>query len=85
MKPRRPPPGLHALPPPGRASGRFHDLVLSVVYGSRRVVPVRLAGKAYAGYRSGGHLSPEHAVGTVTFEEFLARRHRRAGGLSAGG
>lgn len=51
----------------------------------RRVVPVRLAGKAYAGYRSGGHLSPEHAVGTVTFEEFLARRHRRAGGLSAGG
>ncbi|MEV4879201.1 SDR family oxidoreductase [Streptomyces cyaneofuscatus] len=45
----------------------------------RRVVPVRLAGKAYAGFRSGGHLSPEHAVGTVTFEEFLARRHRRAG------
>ncbi|MGW5067933.1 SDR family oxidoreductase [Streptomyces cyaneofuscatus] len=45
----------------------------------RRVVPVRLAGKAYAGFRSGGHLSPEHAVGTVTFEEFLAGRHRRAG------
>ncbi|MGA5473248.1 SDR family oxidoreductase [Streptomyces arboris] len=45
----------------------------------RRVVPVRLAGKAYAGFRSGGHLSPEHAVGTVTFEEFLARRHRRTG------
>ncbi|RLV65332.1 dTDP-4-dehydrorhamnose reductase [Streptomyces sp. CBMAI 2042] len=44
----------------------------------RRVVPVRLAGKAYAGFRSGGHLSPEHAVG-MTFEEFLARRHRRAG------
>lgn len=45
----------------------------------RRVVPVRLAGKAYAAYRSGGHLSPEHAVGTVTFEEFLARRHHRTG------
>ncbi|MEU3837206.1 SDR family oxidoreductase [Streptomyces microflavus] len=45
----------------------------------RRVVPVRLAGKAYAGFRGGGHLSPEHAVGTVTFEEFLARRHRRTG------
>ncbi|MBT2430112.1 NAD(P)H-binding protein [Streptomyces sp. ISL-112] len=45
----------------------------------RRVVPVRLAGKAYAGFRGGGHLSPEHAVGTVTFEEFLARRHRRKG------
>ncbi|MEW2068976.1 NAD(P)H-binding protein [Streptomyces sp. NPDC007346] len=45
----------------------------------RRVVPVRLAGKAYAGYRSGGHLCPDHAVGTVTFEEFLAGRHRRTG------
>ncbi|MEV7296410.1 NAD(P)H-binding protein [Streptomyces microflavus] len=45
----------------------------------RRVVPVRLAGKAYAAYRSGGHLSPEHAVGTVTFEEFLARHHHRTG------
>ncbi|MFI7240023.1 SDR family oxidoreductase [Streptomyces cyaneofuscatus] len=45
----------------------------------RRVVPVRLAGKAYAGFRGGGHLNLEHAVGTVTFEEFLARRHLRAG------
>ncbi|MEU0161204.1 NAD(P)H-binding protein [Streptomyces sp. NPDC006261] len=45
----------------------------------RRVVPVRLAGKAYAGFRRGGHLSPEHAVGAVTFEEFLARHHRRTG------
>ncbi|KND32929.1 nucleoside-diphosphate sugar epimerase, partial [Streptomyces europaeiscabiei] len=42
----------------------------------RRVVPVRLAGQAYAGYRRGDHLAPGHAVGTVTFEEFLDRRHR---------
>ncbi|KFK86467.1 nucleoside-diphosphate sugar epimerase [Streptomyces sp. JS01] len=42
----------------------------------RRVVPVRLAGQAYAGYRRGDHLAPEHAGGTVTFEEFLDRRHR---------
>ncbi|MFJ3577831.1 SDR family oxidoreductase [Streptomyces rubiginosohelvolus] len=42
----------------------------------RRVVPVRLAGRAYAGYRRGDHLAPEHAGGTVTFEEFLDRRHR---------
>lgn len=40
----------------------------------RAVVPVRLAGKAYAGYRSGAHLTPEHAVGKVTFEQFLERR-----------
>ncbi|MFI7289792.1 SDR family oxidoreductase [Streptomyces anulatus] len=42
----------------------------------RRVVPVRLAGKAYAGYRRGDHLAPGHTVGTVTFEEFLDHRHR---------
>ncbi|MFG3405214.1 hypothetical protein [Streptomyces sp. NPDC048142] len=42
----------------------------------RRVVPVRPAGKAYAGYRRGDHPAPEHAVGTVTFEEFPDRRHR---------
>ncbi|MFI8438101.1 SDR family oxidoreductase [Streptomyces sp. NPDC079020] len=43
----------------------------------RRVVPVRLAGRAYSGFRSGGHLTPERAVGTTTFEEFLTRRYRR--------
>ncbi|MFF3248614.1 SDR family oxidoreductase [Streptomyces sp. NPDC002870] len=40
----------------------------------RPIVPMRLAGKAYAGYRSGAQLTPERAVGKVTFEEFLARR-----------
>ncbi|MYT77573.1 Uncharacterized conserved protein YbjT, contains NAD(P)-binding and DUF2867 domains [Streptomyces sp. MnatMP-M77] len=45
----------------------------------RRVVPVRLAGRAYAGYRRGDHLAPEHATGNATFEEFLDRRHRRPG------
>lgn len=40
----------------------------------RRVAPVRLPGKAFAGFREGGHLAPEHAVGIVTFSEFLAER-----------
>jgi uncharacterized protein YbjT (DUF2867 family) len=40
----------------------------------RRVVPVRLPGKVFAGFREGGHLAPEHATGTVTFKEFLAER-----------
>ncbi|WP_328859980.1 SDR family oxidoreductase [Streptomyces sp. NBC_00306] len=40
----------------------------------RGIMPVRLVGKAYAGFRAGGHLAPERAVGRVTFEEFLARR-----------
>jgi uncharacterized protein YbjT (DUF2867 family) len=44
-----------------RASGRH-----------RRVLPVSLPGRAFAGLRRGGLLAPEHATGTVTFEEFLA-------------
>lgn len=43
--------------------------------GKRRpILPVRLAGKAYGGFREGSHLTPERAVGKVTFEEFLTRR-----------
>lgn len=38
----------------------------------RRVVPVRLPGKVFRGYRRGGHLAPEHATGRITFEEYLA-------------
>ncbi|WP_411085844.1 SDR family oxidoreductase [Streptomyces sp. 061-3] len=46
--------------------------------GKRRpLVPVPLAGKAYAGYRRGGHLTPRRAVGKVTFEQFLTERCRR--------
>ncbi|MGW1658234.1 hypothetical protein [Streptomyces atratus] len=39
--------------------------------------PVRPAGKAYAGYRRGDHLSTERAAGKATFEEFLAARFSR--------
>ncbi len=46
-----------------RASGR-HRLVL----------PVRLPGAVFRGYRQGGHLAPERPAGRVTFEEFLAER-----------
>jgi hypothetical protein len=35
---------------------------------------VRLPGAVFRGYRQGGHLAPERAVGRVTFEEFLAER-----------
>ncbi|MFE0776850.1 SDR family oxidoreductase [Streptomyces sp. NPDC058861] len=45
----------------------------------RRLVNVPLAGKAYRGFRAGGHLTPERAVGRVTFEEFLAKRLPRRG------
>ncbi|MFE6624612.1 SDR family oxidoreductase [Streptomyces sp. NPDC057740] len=43
--------------------------------GRRRVVlRVPLRGRAYDGFRSGGHLAPGHAVGKGTFEEHLRRR-----------
>ncbi|MFD6948615.1 nucleoside-diphosphate sugar epimerase [Nocardiopsis sp. TSRI0078] len=55
----------------------FHDLAgayLSWAGPERRLLPVRLPGSVFAAYREGHHLSPERAVGTVTFQEFLDRR-----------
>ncbi|GAA4036574.1 SDR family oxidoreductase [Streptomyces shaanxiensis] len=40
----------------------------------RLVVSVPLWGKAYGGFRSGGHLTPGLAAGKGTFEEYLGRR-----------
>ncbi|NDZ73029.1 MULTISPECIES: SDR family oxidoreductase [unclassified Streptomyces] len=40
----------------------------------RAVVNVPLAGKTYRAFRAGGHLTPGHAVGRRTFEEYLAER-----------
>jgi uncharacterized protein YbjT (DUF2867 family) len=40
----------------------------------RLTLPVRLPGKAFRGYRQGGHLAPDRAVGQVTFEQFLTER-----------
>ncbi|MGW4551040.1 SDR family oxidoreductase [Streptomyces violaceorubidus] len=40
----------------------------------RAVVNVPLAGKTYRAFRAGGHLTPGHAVGRGTFEEYLAVR-----------
>ncbi|GCB51137.1 SDR family oxidoreductase [Streptomyces sp. NL15-2K] len=42
----------------------------------RAVVNVPLLGKAYRAFRAGGHLTPEHAVGKGTFEQYLAGRRR---------
>jgi uncharacterized protein YbjT (DUF2867 family) len=72
----------------GPAAGRVPDmggpevrgaasLALSYLAARRRdrpVVPVRLPGVVFAGYRRGDHLAPDHAVGRVTFEEFLTQR-----------
>ncbi len=43
--------------------------------GSRRaVLPVHLPGAVFAGYRAGGHLAPDRAVGRTTFAQHLVRR-----------
>ncbi|KKD02970.1 SDR family oxidoreductase [Streptomyces sp. WM6386] len=54
----------------------FESLAQAYVKASgrrRAVVNVPLTGKAYRGFRAGGHLAPEQAVGKGTFEEYLAR------------
>ncbi|EYT78598.1 MULTISPECIES: SDR family oxidoreductase [unclassified Streptomyces] len=40
----------------------------------RPVLNVPLAGRVYRGYREGGHLAPDRAVGRRTFEEYLTAR-----------
>ena len=39
----------------------------------RRVVGVGAPGRIVAGYRSGANLVPGNPVGTITFEDYLAR------------
>ncbi|MCS0639731.1 NAD(P)H-binding protein [Streptomyces sp. LP05-1] len=45
---------------------------------SRKLLSLPLAGRTYRAFRSGGHLAPDRAVGTVTFEEYLRKRFGRA-------
>ncbi|ORV14735.1 SDR family oxidoreductase [Mycobacterium celatum] len=45
------------------------------IVGKRRVIlPVWLPGKVFRAYRAGGHLAPDHAAGTVTFEQYLTEQ-----------
>jgi uncharacterized protein YbjT (DUF2867 family) len=44
--------------------------------GKRRgIVRLPLAGRTYRAFRAGGHLTPGHALGKGTFEEWLNRRY----------
>lgn len=52
----------------------FSDLAhryLAIVGKRRPIVPIRVPGKVFGAYRSGWHLAPEHAAGTITFEQYL--------------
>lgn len=78
---------LATAAPAGRVADmggpKVHDIrELAAIYlratGRRRLVlPIRLPGKAFLGYRQGGHLTPDHAVGTITFDDYLAQHSAR--------
>ncbi|GHB79018.1 nucleotide-diphosphate-sugar epimerase [Streptomyces cirratus] len=63
-------PEIHSLTELARAG-------LAATGRRRRVLGVPLAGKAYAAFRHGGHLTPTHAVGRQSFAEFLKTPHDR--------
>ncbi|UNO38952.1 NAD(P)H-binding protein [Streptomyces sp. MST-110588] len=75
---------LATAPPAGRVADMggpevrdLGELVrLTLLVGGRRrlLVPLWFPGAVAAAFRSGHHLAPEHATGTVTYEEFLAKR-----------
>ncbi|MFE2043594.1 SDR family oxidoreductase [Streptomyces sp. NPDC059477] len=60
--------------PEVRSFASLAEAYLEAVGKRRRVVEVRLGGRVYRGLRGGGHLLPEGAVGTGTFEEYLVGR-----------
>ncbi|MFI8504422.1 SDR family oxidoreductase [Streptomyces sp. NPDC085524] len=47
---------------------------LAATHRRRRVLPLPLAGKTYAAFKRGGNLTPSHAVGRGTFEQYAAGR-----------
>ncbi|MGH4007185.1 MAG: SDR family oxidoreductase [Pseudonocardiaceae bacterium] len=48
------------------------EAYLTVIGRRRRLLCFRMPGRAFFGYRRGGHLTPNHADGRITFEEYLA-------------
>jgi uncharacterized protein YbjT (DUF2867 family) len=56
---------------------------LPIVGKRRTIVPIRLPGKVFGGIHAGGLLAPEHADGTITFEQYL-REQVGAGQLPYG-
>ncbi|MDA3649608.1 NAD(P)H-binding protein [Saccharopolyspora indica] len=60
--------------PEVRSHGDLARAYLAATGRRRPVLPIRLPGAVVAGYRRGGHLAPDRAVGRVTFSDFLAER-----------
>jgi uncharacterized protein YbjT (DUF2867 family) len=49
---------------------------LHAVERRRSILPIRLPGRTFRAFRAGGNLTPDHAIGTITFEQYLAERGR---------
>ncbi|GAA2604184.1 NAD(P)H-binding protein [Dactylosporangium fulvum] len=60
--------------PEVRSARDLFESYLRIAGKRRPLVPLRLPGKIFGGYRAGGHLAPDRALGTVTWEAFLTRR-----------
>jgi uncharacterized protein YbjT (DUF2867 family) len=57
--------------PQVRALDNLARSYLPIVGKRRTIVPIWLPGKVFGGVRAGGLLAPEHAAGTITFEQYL--------------
>lgn len=71
------PPGGRAPELGGPAVRTAADLARAYLRASgsrRRILPVRLPGKAARGYRHGGHLTPARAVGCRSYDDFLTEQ-----------
>jgi uncharacterized protein YbjT (DUF2867 family) len=60
--------------PQVRAVSDLARSYLAMVGKRRPIVPVWLPGRVFRAYRAGGHLTPEHADGMVTFEQYLTEQ-----------
>ena len=61
--------------PQARALDDLARSYLAIVGKRRPITPIRLPGKVFGGIRAGGLLAPEHAAGTITFEQYLNEQH----------
>jgi uncharacterized protein YbjT (DUF2867 family) len=60
--------------PEVRAVSDLARSYLAMVGKHRLQLPILLPGKVFRAYRAGGHLTPEHAQGRVTFEQYLSEQ-----------
>jgi uncharacterized protein YbjT (DUF2867 family) len=60
--------------PQVRAVSDLARSYLAMVGKRRPIVQVWVPGRVFRAYRAGGHLAPEHAAGTITFEQYLTEQ-----------